>query len=86
MSLKHFEFTVKNTRTGETCCFLGQADNIQDAWKDGSKNCGEPFRPNSSGKKTSEHGVAVTLRDGRHVSRTLREFEGDIAFQDTPAP
>ena len=87
MSLKLFRFIVENTRTQETARFLGQGENIQDAFKDGTKNCGDAFRPSSSGAKRPENGVAVTLPDGRTVSRRLSEFEGDAPFAGTePAP
>lgn len=83
MSLKLFCFIVENTRTKETARFLGQGDNIQDAFKDGTKNCGDAFRPSSSGAKRPENGIAVTLPDGRAVSRRLSEFEGDTPFAGT---
>ncbi len=87
MSLKLFKFTAENTRTAERAAFLGQGERMEDAFKDAVSNIGAPFRPSSSGGKRPEHGMAVTLKDGATVSRTLREFEGDIPFgTSTPAP
>lgn len=86
MSLKLFEFTVKNTRTKETACFLGQGESIEQAFKEGTKNAGENFRPSTSGAKRPTNTIAVTLPDGRHVCRTLTDFEGDGAYKAPEAP
>lgn len=86
MSLKLFKFTAENTRTAERASFLGQGDNIADAFRDAVANIGAPFRPSSSGGKRPEHGMAVTLKDGATVSRTLREFEGDVPWGAASAP
>lgn len=78
MSLKLYEFTAKNCRTGDAIRFLGQGLSVDEAWKEGLKNTTAPFRPSSDGKKRPEHGVAVLLKDGRTVNSTLKDFEGDV--------
>ena len=80
MSLKLFKFSVENTVTGESCAFLGQGETVADAFKEGSANTSALFRPSTSGAKRPEHGVAVTTKDGRKVSRTLKEFESDQPY------
>lgn len=86
MTLKLFKFTAENMRTAERAAFLGQGENLADAFKDAVANIGAPFRPSSSGAKRPEHGMAVTLPDGATVSRTLREFEGDVPWGAAPKP
>jgi len=81
MSLKLFEFSVKNTRTGESTAFLGQGTTVKQAFDDGTANVIDSFRPSSNGQKRPPHGLAVTGSDGQVRSRTLAQFEGD-----TPAP
>jgi hypothetical protein len=77
MSLKFFEFTILNQRTGQTCAFIGQGEGIEDAFKDGKKNSADAYRANSSGKETHEHGCRVTLKDGRVGVGKLKDFESD---------
>ena len=79
-TLKMYRFKVQNMRTREVAGFLGQGMDIAEAFKEGLKNCSDPFRPNSNGKKTHEHGIGVTLPDGREVSRTVKEFESDVPY------
>ncbi len=84
-TLKHFTFTIENRTTKETACFAGQGTSIEEAWKDGIKNAGESFRPSSSGAKRPTNTIAVTLHGGRHVVRTLTEFESDVPYQEPTA-
>jgi hypothetical protein len=85
MSLKLFEFTAKNTRTGESACFLGQGVTMDEAWKDAVKLLNDSFRPNSNGQTTTGKGqpntTAVQLPNGRRVTRLLRDFEGDEPYK-----
>lgn len=81
-TLKMFEFSVKNTRTGESTAFLGQGTTVEAAFKDGAGNVIASFRPSSDGKKRPAHGLAVTCKDGVIRSRTLGEFEGDEAYTE----
>jgi hypothetical protein len=84
MSLKMWRFKVENMRTGETCGFLGQGETMDAAWKEGLKNCTDAFRPSTSGAKRPEHGIGVTTKDGRDVSRTVKEFESDVPYGQEP--
>lgn len=85
MSLKHFEFTIRNTRTNETCEFIGQGETIEEAFKDGAKNVIATFRPRD-GAKRDEHGISVTLRDGRKTNCTLKVFESDAGASPKTLP
>lgn len=80
MSLKHWHFTVQNTRTKEAVEFLGQGESMGDAWKDGYGNLSAPFRHKQDGKAHPPIRLAVTLPDGTHVNRELKPFEGDTPF------
>lgn len=76
-SLKMFEFSVRNTKTGESTKFLGQGLNIADALKDGMKCITDTFRPKNDGKARDQNGLGVTTPAGAVVKRTLAEFESD---------
>lgn len=80
MSLKMFEFQVKNTRTKETTFFLGQGENMGDAWKDGYANLSAPFRFKQDNKPHPPIQLGVVLEDGSRVNRDLKKFEGDTPF------
>jgi hypothetical protein len=80
MSLKMFEFTVLNTRTKERTCFLGQGENMGDAWKDGYANIGAPFRHKQDNKPHPPIPLGVVLEDGTRVNRHQKDFEGDKPF------
>lgn len=86
MGLKMFKFRIQNTATGEIAAFMGQGENVQDAWKDGTSNVGATFRPKGDGKARASHGVAVTLKDGRIVTRQMKNFEGDEPYTDAEKP
>lgn len=82
MSLKMFEFTVRNGRTKETTSFLGQGETMAQAWVDGIKNVGEPFRHKQDNRPHPPLRMAVTLVDGRTVNRTQKLFESDIGYHE----
>lgn len=74
MSLKLFKFTVENTRTAETTNFLGQGHTVEEAFKDGIKNCRTQFRGKNDGKARDELGMMVQTAQGvKH--RPLPEFK-----------
>jgi hypothetical protein len=80
MSLKMFEFWVKNPVTGEWIHFLGQGERLLAAAKDGIENLEAPFRPKQNGRPQALTSCAVKLRDGRIVGRLLKAFESDRPY------
>lgn len=80
MSQKNFRFSIENMATRETTAFIGQGETIADAVKDGLKNVTDSFRPKNDGKSRPENGLAVTLKNGRMVNRTLVQFQSEFAF------
>lgn len=77
---KLYHFTIRNDRTQETITFYGQGERLDEAFKEGVKNCGDTFRPKNDGKARQPNSCAVTLRGGRRVTRTFSEWESDIPY------
>ena len=81
MSLALFRFKVDNLSTKETTEFLGQGDTLEEAFKDGVKNCRTQFRGKNDGKARDELGMMVQTAQGvKH--RPLPEFESDKPYSD----
>ncbi len=77
---KLFEFAVTNQRTGETISFLGQGLAVEEAFKDGVKNCQDTFKHKNDGKQRDPNSCAVTLKNGQRVLRMFKEWESDLPF------
>jgi hypothetical protein len=80
VALKMFEFRIRNTKTNEVGSFLGQGETLEGAWKDGTSNVAATFRPKSDGQARGTQGMRVELPNGQTVTRQLKNFEGDEAY------
>lgn len=78
-----FEIRVKNSMTKEVICFTGQGTTLADAVKDGLSLVGQVFRPKNDGQLRTPSPAHILLPDGRHVNRSVKDFEGDTAFSDS---
>lgn len=83
MNPRLYHFTIRNERTGESISFLGQGDKLDDAFKDGVKNCGDTFRPKNDGRQRPPNSCAVTLKNGQRVSRTFSEWDSDKPYTES---
>lgn len=84
---KLFTFEVENGRTGERMKFIGQGHGMMEALQDALKGADQQFRPKNDGKQRPALGVMAKTLTGKFVNRSLKEFEGDVAYgQPQPMP
>jgi hypothetical protein len=83
MSLKMFRFSVENMTTRETASFIGQGHGIKEALADAIKGAESTFKPKNDGRSRDNVGVVAVSPGGARKTRSLLDFEGDIAFLDS---